>query len=124
MSAYTAEQAHAAVERGAKWLDKNCPTWFSEIDVELLNLQDPDTCVLGQTETCLAGPRHPNSFLSGYFRVLYSREIDWIGRWPALHGFNIPEPAADVSREEETARYEMLTIAWRELIHQRLEAPQ
>ena len=36
------------VERGAKWLDEVDPTWYNQIDLESLDMDQPCGCVLGQ----------------------------------------------------------------------------
>lgn len=112
---YTAEMAHAAVERGAAWLDKKCPTWFREIDLESLDLEDAEYCILGQTAACLT----PQSLSKTYWSVLRRFRINGAGLWPSDRGFNLPW-LLTVS-EDDTA-FEMLTIAWREYIRQRLES--
>lgn len=117
MSKYTAEMAHEAVARGAAWLDEKCPQWVSHIDLEELDLQNGDHCVLGQTATCLVGKaRDPN--VSGYARVTRRRGVDPNGPWVAERGFQVPWLWMDYAKE--TVAYEMLTIAWKELIRERL----
>lgn len=37
------------VTRGARWLDEHGPAdWWERIDYDLLNIQDPSACILGQ----------------------------------------------------------------------------
>lgn len=125
---YTPEMVHDAVARGADWLYEHCPNWVNEIDLDELDLQAPQACVLGQTAQCLvpdAGPR------SGYFTVLYHHQLD-SNSWPSAHGFDVIAPhgssvddidgcadSAACGREMD-ARYEMLTLAWREYIREQL----
>jgi hypothetical protein len=120
MSEYTAEMAHAAVARGAAFLDEKCPQWVSLIDLEVLDLQDGDHCILGQTATCLVGK--PRADTPGYVRVTMRRGVDPNGPWVTEHGFQVPWVLMDY--EEETAAYEMLGIAWKELIRERLAGPR
>lgn len=112
MSEYTAERAHAAAARGAEWLDKTCPTWASEIVLERLNLAQIDFCMLGQTGTCITGERNAD-----YFTVLrsISNDEEEQDAWATERGFKAPFDFRD-----GIVRYEMLTIAWREIIRERL----
>lgn len=123
---YTAEMAHAAVERGAAWLDKHCPTWFREINLDRLNLGNPTFCVLGQTAKCLLGEKNDGRAMRGGFY-----EIDSAARFVTTsplyeqgwndnkYGFNVP---GGWLNQETTTQFEMLTLAWREYIRNRLEA--
>lgn len=118
---YTPEQAHAAVERGAAWMDEHCPKWVGLIELRVLQLRNSDTCVLGQTATCLVGPSGPRDFTPGFYRVL--------DEYPTLDtcglGFNIPlARTGDLQsrRQEARTRYEMLDIAWRTYIEARRAA--
>jgi len=36
------------VKKGIKWLNEVKPGWYKDIDVEKLNLEEPDVCVCGQ----------------------------------------------------------------------------
>lgn len=120
---YTAEQAHRAAAKGAEWLDKKCPHWFNEIDVDKLKMSDPFVCVLGQTAECILG-RPVSLFNTGYTSVLRQLSIVDSSAWAKRHGFDIPIPTqirlGVVS--EKVARYEMLQIAWLEIIRARREA--
>lgn len=114
MTEYTAAMAHAAVARGAAWLDKRCPQWVSHIDLEVLDLGRPDYCILGQTAVCLV----PKAMLKArpgiaYSAVLSRFRINEWGKWSPEHGF-------DVFDGRNTAAYEMLGIAWKVLIRERL----
>lgn len=121
---YTPEMAHAAARRGADWLDRRCPGWVQRIDLEVLQLSDPEVCVLGQTAACLLQRETT--------RDRYGQVISEFGgtdryRWAAGRGFDIvyaQHYAAGAVSQDNTARYEMLTIAWRELIRGRLETAE
>lgn len=119
---YTAEEAHAAVARGAAWLDQKCPDWVDKIDLGMLNLRNPHLCVLGQTAECLIPEDAPReSHWSGYGDVVFHYrwvEKDFSVSGPDWFGFDV-SLAGDLT--EERAEYEMLTIAWQELIRQRRE---
>lgn len=119
---FTAEQAHKAVARGAAWLDETCPTWVREIDLDALDLGEPELCVLGQTARCLIpAESRPNDDFDGDY-LTYHDVIHHVGHgpfddWAPEHGFNAPSHG-----DSANAEFEMLTIAWREYIRQRLEA--
>lgn len=123
---FTAEIAHAAVKRGAAWLDKKCPEWPSEINLALFDLADPDCCMLGQTAECIVpqsvSDRRPQRTADGgYWRVLDALGINGFGSWPREHGFDVPHGLG--LGLSETEMYAMLTIAWREIIRERLGVP-
>lgn len=118
MTEYTAEMAHQAAARGAQWMDKHCPDWVNELNLERLDLSNSEVCVLGQTARCLM-PHTPWGFSPAYLQV-----VDVY--WPrARHGmatrlgFNVPSECRNTG---QLSAYEMLTIAWQELIRERLEA--
>lgn len=109
---FTSEDAFAAVRLGAAWLDSKCPDWFEEIDLEKLDLEYADTCILGQAAPCLISG-------SASYMFRYHRVTEFYGMSPAWiidHGFNAPNAAT----KPATAEFEMLGIAWRELIRERL----
>lgn len=116
-SKYTAEMAHEAVARGAAWLDERCPDWFKEIKIEELDLGNGYHCILGQTAACLVGPPSDDEDC-GYVRVTKNRGVSTNGRWVTAHGFQVPWAMLDY--EEETIAYEMLGIAWKTRISERL----
>lgn len=127
---YTAADAHAAVERGAAWLDEHCADWFKEIDLSQLNLSDPEVCVLGQTARCLLD-EEPTFDRYGKVLDFYAENTtrDRVGgsrqKWASSRGFDIEY--ADVKQWRlgmHPARYEMLTIAWRLYIQERLGVAQ
>lgn len=112
---FTAEQAHAAVARGAAWLDKKCPDWVKEIDLSELDLANAKFCVLGQTAACLI----PDATdVSDYEDVVNHVAPVAQHAWATRLGFNVPQE----KRWEGGTAYEMLTIAWSEYIRQRLES--
>jgi hypothetical protein len=57
----TAEQAHAAAARGAKWMDNHCPGWEHKVDVKVLDMSHGMKCILGQTAKCLV-PTSPQRY--------------------------------------------------------------
>lgn len=122
MSTYTAEMAHAAVARGAAWLDKKCPDWPNEIDVQTLNLGSPSHCILGQTADCILGPQGTTTQPTDGFGRVMSRIAKDRPIWAERRGFLSFLAPDRQNRRETFVTYEMLTIAWKELIRQRLEA--
>lgn len=120
---YTTEMAHAAVQRGAEWLDQKCPDWAERIDLTALDLAEPACCVLGQTADCLVGTEKMRGgraaefrLEGGYWRVLDSLGYGPFSAWQREHGFDAP-----LGRGIEASEaYAMLTIAWTELIRERL----
>lgn len=127
ISTYTPADAHAAVVRGAAWLDRECPDWAQKIDLAELDFSDSGLCVLGQTADCIVGPSaDPNDIYAnhGYWRVVNAKAPTDHEPWSEDLGFDVPEPAfAEFSgrwEREIDARYEMLKIAWAECIRERL----
>ena len=65
------------VDRGARWLDQQYPGWHTSMDLVMLNINDPNWCVLGQV----------------YFRHLGDQDRDRlltsVGYWwrPDMGGF-------------------------------------
>jgi hypothetical protein len=118
---FTAEQAHAAVARGAAWLDNECPGWELEIDLAKLDIASGAMCLLGQTAHCVTkGDVQSRQFDSFYATLSWITRAAEPGRWATEHGFLTPP--ADHERERATA-YEMLRIAWSVLIRERLAVP-
>lgn len=124
MSDYTPEMAHDYAARGAAWLDRKCPGWEDRISLDVLNLADADMCVLGQTATCILGPeayrRDEEGELYGYWRVHRAERWTVRGDEQVCLGFDVPHGGTFA---EGDTRYEMLTIAWRQLIRERLAVP-
>lgn len=124
---YTAEMAHAAAARGAAWLDKKCPGWELEINLADLDLGEGDRCILGQTAHCITKGKVQSRTPDSYCDTL--ERLTRTNRWAQGYGFYVSAPWPDsmshASYEaEETARYEMLTIAWSTLIRERVAVPE
>lgn len=145
---YTAEMATAAAAKGAAWMDEHCEGWTLLIDLNALALESPAHCVLGQTAHCVtqgavdSGQEYDVRYLDGDYDndywSSYEGALKYIGMeydeaadddescWTIEHGFDIQSPE-DPPRneltytEERKARYEMLTIAWKEQIRKRGE---
>jgi hypothetical protein len=115
----TAAKAHAAVKRGAAWLDKNCPDWIDHVDLEQLQLSRADHCLLGQTAACLLGDLPTRTYARTYMGVLKKFGQNR-SRWAERKGFlSFLVSTGPLSTGWVT--FEMLTIAWKELIRERLE---
>src|SRR6185437_15700084 len=70
---YTPEQAFAAAEQGALWMDRHCPGWVLEIDTRTLNLGLGDSCILGQTAHCVT-----HGAVDSGHSMSYDDTIEWI----------------------------------------------
>lgn len=119
---YTAEMAHAAAERGAAWLDRRCPDWINEINLDRLDLGSRTFCMLGQTARCLLGKKPTGRAMRNGFDAVLTASSDFDQVTPAYYGFNIGTDVDFSTSSELDTCFEMLTIAWRELIRTRLEA--
>jgi hypothetical protein len=121
---YTAEVAHAAAERGARWMDEHCPDWASKIDLDELRMSETDLCILGQTARCvLPDNARPHYGEFEYWAVVRHFAPEFAHTtWAAERGFDIDDKYEPIGDDSGTAEYEMLTIAWHEQIRQRLEA--
>jgi hypothetical protein len=137
---YTAERAHAAVAKGAEWMDQHCPHWANHIDLAKLDLSTTAYCILGQTASCLT-----DDAVASLGSLSYDRVLDWITLnmfglnprfssreardWAEEHGFTARMRDFDIAEMAPTAAetfsgrrtvWEMLNIAWVEAIRQRL----
>lgn len=126
-TATTPAEVYEAVERGMKWLDEHCPDWVQEIDLNLLDLASSEYCVLGQTAQCLL-PKGYRSVYDSYGDEPIDPDFHDVvdhydlcreegSRGPANLGFDAMPMS--YSAELDT-HYEMLTIAWKEKIAERL----
>lgn len=127
LSDYTAEMAHAAAARGAAWMDEQCPGWVHEIDLNVLQMASGSDCILGQTAECLLkGTAYYKHVTEAYEDDDPGFDYDDV----VIHLEIRPEVAIDLGFMREwrldrgfaTVEYEMLTIAWTELIRARLAA--
>jgi hypothetical protein len=123
---FTAEQVHAAVARGAAWLDRRYPDWAKAIDVHTLDLYDGDHCILGQTASVLISEDAEDAIgLTPYAAALNHFAPEAQGKWAARYGFDVPRLRINESERanrEYMIYYEMLTLAWLVLIRERLAA--
>ena len=80
------------VQRGAAFLDKVKPDWFTKIDLGSLDLASGCDCVLGQIVRFEADKEGMDGYVSDYCDVIYTgpRELQWEEN---------PQEAAQLDRE-------------------------
>ena len=61
----TSRQIIACANRGAKLLDRIRPTWFKDINIRALDLENPSHCIIGQLNN---GIFAPDSFVADAVR--------------------------------------------------------
>ena len=88
------EFIEARIQKGIALLDQKNPGWYKDIDLETLDIERCEGCVLGQIY----------GFITG------SRILGIRGEERAEHGFDIEYTD---SREKDVSRYIQLTEAWR-----------
>jgi len=96
--------AYTAARYGAAYLDQVEPGWHNDIDIDTLDLQFCDLCVIGQLEN--------------------GRRIDWWnGSYDPKLGFRAPDQRDGSSFREDLAPYYVeLNHAWRhEILRRRRE---
>lgn len=119
---YTPEYARASAARGATWMDAHCDGWRSLIDASALDMSDGSVCIMGQTGSCIT--RGHVGVLGAY---TFSNVLWWLEEqgvipktrlgWAAEHGFCIPFSHFTFHEDaEEAARWEMLKLAWLEIL--------
>lgn len=128
---YTPEMAHEAAGKGGAFMDKWCPGWTLLIDPARLELAAADRCILGQTAHCVTQGEVDSGSAFSYEdavqyivgRINLRRRVNFLepGDFAAAHGFAIPDQQDAWSARENTARWEMLNIAWRQEISKRGE---
>lgn len=130
MEKTTPEEVYERVERGMAWLDEHCPNWVDEINLSRLDLGDGNQCVLGQTAECLlpdykvTTPHECSCGLCGKpdYMAVVDAFADLESEGPDAYGFDTWVDWAEPYETRTT--YEMLTIAWKEKIQERLSARQ
>ena len=102
----TAYNPAVAAAQGAVYLDTIRPSWFREIDLKTLDLDDPSQCILGQ---CF------DDFWEG-LRSLVPNTDNYVSDqhpFALTFSFNVP-----VSRQTN-GNYERLGLAWKAEIRRR-----
>lgn len=92
------------VAKGAAWLDEHCPNWITRIDLELLDIELPTLCVLGQSFGLDNG---------GWIRLMDKHDMSQYEQ--CCFGFE-SKHAIDADNKVE---YDYLTEAWTEYIENR-----
>ena len=102
------------VAAGAEWLDDNFPGWEREIDLGILNMNDCQKCVCGQSLR-----KYVTLHLNTGYDIALAAAVgmgenryhnrSWWGDWAEDHGFN-PRNSLDAAEAEEL---------WRDLIKER-----
>lgn len=74
------ERAIAAASAGASLLDRLEPKWFTLVDTDRLDIDDTNTCILGQVY---------GDYYDGLraIAVEMPEALSWGGPWPYDHGF-------------------------------------
>lgn len=99
-----------SIREGASFLDDLYPQWYKKIDLEKLDLEHTDNCVLGQLGPVI-GVRHRD-----YFRALselaYLYDLGDREKWAMDHGFYL--------EDGDDHEYHKLTNKWKRAIRYRL----
>lgn len=102
------------VARGAAELDRILPGWYEKIDLEILDLDSPCKCVLGQLSVDIIDV--PGSYGGVVMALSHDATATGSKRWARSRGFLAQ---FDAKIEEDADR---LTEAWKRFIRQSLEA--
>lgn len=110
------------VQAGIAYLDREHPNWREIVQPEMVQIDDPRTCILGQIEA-QSGSR------GDYIDYITRREgLDM--RWAVEHGFALEweEPGAGITEDERTARAHrealLLSARWvAELVGTKMPTP-
>jgi hypothetical protein len=101
----TSELISARVANGAALLDEKEPGWYSQIDTDVLDLEHPCGCVLGQTWDGYAEPWE--SPYEAHLEKLFTGR-GGRGEWSAAYGFSL--------LYTEGGAFDALTAEWRRVI--------
>jgi hypothetical protein len=109
---FSEEQLRRRVHKGAELLDEHYVRWEDAINLETLNVEHTDRCVLGQIG------HHPE-FSNGkdYHQMLPIIFADWTGdalESAEAHGFDI-----EAGGKFWTEEYEALTREWSRVVKER-----
>ena len=105
-----------SVNRGLALLDEKRPQWYTEIDVEKLNMVDTDDCILGQLGKAVNRSRHSfSNMVTGL--VLVGIEPHYL---LSHYGFDV-ECQVLTQGINYTRGYQDLKEIWIEEINVRLE---
>jgi hypothetical protein len=104
MQKLTFEDFQSRVTRGAEALDRVLPSWYRLVNTELLDLENPALCILGQL--------FPDRGFVQAVREVVSVDLDNTPVIAALgtdHGFDLITPYTD---EHGFDDYQVLTELW------------
>jgi hypothetical protein len=118
MDAVSDELLRERVERGAEYLDEDWPDWPERIDLETLDLNGGDRCVLGQLFGGFREGREILGLSLAVTRVLgFNYEartnLDWIALYPG--GRELARTGAELEAHEA----ERLRVLWIEQVSKR-----
>lgn len=94
-----AQRMQSCAAAGAKYMDETVPKWFKSIDLERLNLQDIESCILGQ--------------IHGNYHDALDELFDGVEEESGRLGFTIPDNEEDAVYKNG---YPALTQAWKDQI--------
>lgn len=97
MDNFISEDVKLAVKKGANWLDLNHPGWAHKLDINKLNMDDCQNCVIGQA-------------VGNYWETIGGT------RWAIEHGFDTPSNSTDIAAQG----YADLETLWTNEVKKRL----
>lgn len=106
----TAEQYAKNAARGAVWLDERMPGWWDIIEVNELNMQDANRCILGQLGSTLAP-------LANYYDIIEFEDgcmFPQLETLAGLSGDEVIEHGFD-RYDEEIMDFSKIDTAWNDL---------
>jgi hypothetical protein len=107
----------APVCRGVRFLDEHVPGWEHEIDLDTLDLDSTERCVLGQL--WLAG--HPRARARGNAYVKMLTLLKLPAEVASSFGFDTESDDTEDDTYDDDL-YDRLTKAWKRVIRRRLKA--
>ncbi|WP_431881785.1 hypothetical protein [Micromonospora chalcea] len=92
----------ARAAAGARLMDQHDPQWYHGVDLALLDIDDPDLCVIGQTE----GDFYDSSL------VPWALGTVRVERWAVSHGFRSEPSLGEEDDPEDPGDKAELEKAW------------
>lgn len=108
------EDLKLAVKNGAYWLDENHPGWASKIELENLEMDDCENCIVGQA----IGEYSSTCRLAAGVDSYAGRMV-----WSVANGFDVPEAimkGEDISLDRMYEQYRTLETLWTDQVQDRL----
>jgi hypothetical protein len=86
------KQQRAAVEKGARLLDKRHPRWFEQIDLDNFDLSSGQYCICGQLDAIHRGVEIGRGSWAGALRRVFGRDVNVSKKnsRDETHGFCVP----------------------------------